>query len=664
MFDIKELSINEPSVFTGSYALEGLQNNHTFLLDLLVRETIQNSSDAAIIEKPFYRVDYNQGSFRNDDLSWYFTRIEDKINERYRGQTCSFLEIRDTNTVGLTGSTEIYQRSNATKSNYLRLIFDMGKGQDQTGAGGRWGLGKTVCYRLGVGFVVYYSRIKCDNGFESRLVLTLVEDEMDPNAFLRTSANNSAGRAWWGEIIKDNGVDDFEPIKDDELIKEFLAVFNLQPFEGEETGTSIIIPYIDENRILEEAKSSMKVQEDVDIGHCTFLNSIDDYLRYSVQKWYAPVLNNHQLKEYGKRFLNVYVNGKSIVIDDMYPIFKLVNELYTTAYASLCGKHFRGEYPLECKRIVGSWHQIADLDLGYLSFCRIKINDLNKGIRFHHPNIYMNISDENKGNPISLYTRELGMILNYEESWVDNRIVPCEPTEMLIMLFVPNTSMEYDYGNGLIKLGEYLRQREESDHMKWDGDPPKMKKKCVKIIKKTVEKTIKNHYCPDQQSETGESNYSEFAGILGEKLFPKKQKKTKGGSSGNGGGGGTERKEKKFAFKTFEYSFIPGGKIKIPFELVIKESASVVIKTKIQAGIELIDSKGWKDKIGTSYPLSIASLTIENKDVQEEIGIDYVDNNVMISGNANKISGHFFIEATDKTMAFVVDCQEHIEVSN
>ena len=60
MFDIKELKINEgASVFSGSSALQVLQNEHTFILDLLVRESIQNSSDAAIKGNPVFQVFYN-----------------------------------------------------------------------------------------------------------------------------------------------------------------------------------------------------------------------------------------------------------------------------------------------------------------------------------------------------------------------------------------------------------------------------------------------------------------------------------------------------------------------------------------------------------------------------------------------------------------------------
>ena len=57
---------------------------------------------------------------------------------------------------------------------------------------------------MGIGIVVFYSRIKTDEGFESRLIITLVEDEHGKNADGTDSAllnkinKKSAGKAWWG----------------------------------------------------------------------------------------------------------------------------------------------------------------------------------------------------------------------------------------------------------------------------------------------------------------------------------------------------------------------------------------------------------------------------------------------------------------------------------
>ena len=60
----------------------------------------------------------------------------------------------------------------------------------------------------------------------------------------------------------------------------------------------------------------------------------------------------------------------------------------------------------------------------------------------------------------------------------------------------------------------------------------------------------------------------------------------------------------------------------------------------------------------------ITSLTIENKENQEEIKTEFFENNAIITGAMNKISGYFFIESTDKKVAFAVDCHELAEVNN
>ena len=59
MFDIHELTTAQISAFTGKAALKALQNEHTFNLDLLVRESIQNSSDAATDSAQVVKVYYN-----------------------------------------------------------------------------------------------------------------------------------------------------------------------------------------------------------------------------------------------------------------------------------------------------------------------------------------------------------------------------------------------------------------------------------------------------------------------------------------------------------------------------------------------------------------------------------------------------------------------------
>ena len=77
----------------------------------------------------------------------------------------------------------------------------------------------------------------------------------------------------------------------------------------------------------------------------------------------------------------------------------------------------------------------------------------------------MNLFEEEYSGMISLYTRGLGMILNYEENWINVKEFSLAPEELLITLFVPDTTADITIAGETIHLGEYLRQREEADHM-------------------------------------------------------------------------------------------------------------------------------------------------------------------------------------------------------
>ena len=93
---------------------------------------------------------------------------------------------------------------------------------------------------------------------------------------------------------------------------------------------------------------------------------------------------------------------------------------------------------------------------GYTAFSKLRLEDLYGEENLLPPNVYMNLSDEDYNGMISLYTRDLGMILNYDETWINTKEFFIDPEELLVTLFVPDTAA--DTGDVQIKLGEYLRQ--------------------------------------------------------------------------------------------------------------------------------------------------------------------------------------------------------------
>ncbi|MBY6988644.1 hypothetical protein HYH98_19305, partial [Clostridium botulinum] len=169
--------------------------------------------------------------------------------KKYNKEEYEYISITDTNTVGLTGKLHYDDVSDNNYGNLLKLIYEISKPQDAEGAGGSWGLGKTVYFRVGIGLVLYYSRIRKENGeYESRMAGCLVEDENNSNSLIpKYEGKSKRGIAWWGEIKGENKT---RPVIDRDYINSMLNIFNIEPYKNDETGTTIIIPYINHDELL------------------------------------------------------------------------------------------------------------------------------------------------------------------------------------------------------------------------------------------------------------------------------------------------------------------------------------------------------------------------------------------------------------------------------
>ena len=151
---------------------------------------------------------------------------------------------------------------------------------------------------------------------------------------------------------------------------------------------------------------------------------------------------------------------------------------------------------------------------------------------------------------------------------------------------------------------------------------------------------------------------------MGEKLFPlNKKTKQKGGGGSGGSGGGVSRSEKRFNFLTKGISITSEGRIKVLCELELKEKTKVAIKTKVSSDVA-IDAEKWIEKIGTAYPLKVVNLVISTKENENVVTIEEKNNEILVSGDSNKILGSFEIEASDKKLAFIIDCEEKKEEDN
>lgn len=607
------------SVSYGSVTLKSLQNDNMPELDLLVREAIQNSSDASLKQDgDSFTVKFNTGFFNPAQFNTNLTGIENVLNGMFPEDTAEFLEIRDTKTEGLTGPLRIREMpTGGNHGNFFKLIFDTGKKQTQTSAGGNWGFGKSVYYRVGMGIVVFYSRIKTETGYESRLIITLVENEESPNSILANISERSAGKAWWG--IEDG--EDFLPLTNDSEIEEILNVFNLPTFKNDETGTSVIIPYIKTQELLKNIiPVEANISDDVR-ARCTWATNFEEYLTLSIQKWYAPKIQNRHLKEFcGKKWLRVYVNNNPIRYDSMLPFFKLVQELYTMAIAKTYNSEYNSEWlnNARCLNVnINNYFNTVEGNstAGYVAAVRINTADLYSGQNYMDPCVYTRHFEEDPdiNEPMVMYARDPGMVIEYTIAgpWVKGIAAPNSSDEFIFAFFVPITHKklksdlsEHKYAG--MELGEYLRECEASDHMGWN-DPANMR------VVERIQRNTSSQICSsvtDEKTEHIEAAASKLSGKLGRKLLPKVGygRSKVGGRGSSGGGSGT--KINNIEFFVLSRSF-EGSELLLEYELKLlhgKKTAEYTLLVDSEGG--LIDPNSWNGDIGTGFPIEISQVSV------------------------------------------------------
>ena len=159
--ELMKIEIAEPGRMTqtGSSLLKLIQNNNMPVLDLLVRESIQNSLDARMPNSKYVEMNYLTGTFDSFRLSMELEGITKPLRARFPQEQYDFIAARDSHTVGLTGELDYKKVKNNDYGNLLKLIYEICKPQEAEGAGGSWGLGKTVYFRIGIGIVIIYNLI-------------------------------------------------------------------------------------------------------------------------------------------------------------------------------------------------------------------------------------------------------------------------------------------------------------------------------------------------------------------------------------------------------------------------------------------------------------------------------------------------------------------------
>lgn len=494
---------------SGESLLRLIQNDSLFTLDIFVREVVQNSLDAACKNVNKVEMKFDIKSFDAKKFSEFTPEIKENVS-RYYPRENKALVVRDLNTVGLTGPMHEDEIVGDDYGNLLKLVYNISKKQEQEGSGGSWGLGKTVYFRLGIGLVLYYSRILIGEGsYESRLVVSLIENEKSEKTLInQTVYNKYMGIAWWGDFYKNT--ESSCPLTDEQEIHRILNVFDVDPYFGQQTGTTIIIPFLNENGLLQNARGGLEFEG---APNYPWLSSVEQYLKFAIAKWYFPRLNvrfpdgSFATDENKMPTLRVHVNNEPVnVRRNMNQIFKIFTELYRERTEGLEALGIKSKPSFLDVKIRKEFESTVAGKL-----CLIKVNKSEIGmyppINDASPYLYCsgrNVS-ENEGNPpIICFSRKPGMIVSYdvEGEWSYN-IKPCDSDHFVLALFKANSENKLKEaidlrGVKIKNLEGYLRAIECGDHTSWQ-DPPT--KHIVYKIQKNVQNLIKKEYAEDKEKE-------------------------------------------------------------------------------------------------------------------------------------------------------------------
>ena len=598
---------HENMMQTGKGLLRMIQNNTLPKIDLLVRECLQNSLDASLPGKKEINVDIRTGSFRHAELDPVFEGISDQLAERFRDrEEADYIAVCDSNTTGLTGPLRAKDMQNHDFGNLRKLIYEIGQEQNGEGKGGSWGIGKTVCFRLGIGIVMYYSRISDGaGGYASRLAATLIENEQDPDSLLRRAGKQkgglNSGIAWWGK--NDPASHNTMPITDEKEIADILQIFGLEPYEGDKTGTVVIVPFIDRDALAADANPTHDI-------NMTGMD-LEAYLKLSVQRWYIPRYMNRSYPH--GSVLKFSINGRMQRRNDWYLFFAKLQELYN---AGIQG----GEQICLRSRLLQSTEAGR---LVYKEFTAEEL-DLTSGA----PNPYQLIgksrgSDEedNDDNPVIVcYCRNAGMIISYElggaSAWAAD-VPPAPAGKYPVAFFVLNGSNTLQ-ADQTVTLDEYMRRGELADHTDWPDIPVNGENLPIAArIKSNVSLHLKKMLSPHKATQN-QGNISGLQRALGKCLLPpegfgKSARRKQGG--GSSGGGGSTGRNRKASISHLQRDFDDYEHCTLSFTITLPhERPRLVLSLAARTSNSQMTAAVWEDPhrgVGTPFPVSLTDLQVE-----------------------------------------------------
>lgn len=465
-----------PMQESGAFLLRAMQNEDMPRLDLLVRESVQNALDAALDRQPGgeVRVAFHVREHATETVASLLSEGIDRktLLERFPagGQ---LMEIRDSLTEGLTGPL-IFEEigPDGLHGNLLKLVYEIGRTRSDIDAGGSWGLGKTCYFQMGIGLVFYYSRIRVEGGYQERLVASLVEDETRSD---RLQRDTRTGIGWWG------AEEALRPITRSAQIERTLDMLRVRRFAGDETGTSIIIPFLRDDLV---PPASSDDDGDV-VRRPWWYDSYGDYIGIALERWFCARLDNPHFAT-GPR-LSATVNGRAVSAGGMLPVFQVAQALYNRTVGAPAGEDdylARNTVPADAIML----QPVAPRGLftssgpaGDVAAALLTPEQLGMAAPLNHYDPGMCVFGRSGATPpyrpLVTFMRRPGMCVSWEDS-TENRGWAGGPpgvadSRYLVAVFVPRQNRvlvdagRRTRGEAPVSLESYLRGCERADHAAW-----------------------------------------------------------------------------------------------------------------------------------------------------------------------------------------------------
>jgi hypothetical protein len=242
---------SEPFSRDGNLAADGAQRllGQPALspLELVIRETIQNSWDASLETEgtPIYSIRIRRlDPIQMDAMRTLFSQLppleaNEPIAARIGRFLCSdgmVMEICDQRTQGLDGPTSASRSLREEESaNFVNFVRNIGSARDLALGGGTYGFGKSSLFRLSrCSTILIHTSTKHGGASEQRLIGMAMGSAFDYNG------QRFTGRHWWGALCEEEG-GSIDPLTGDEASGLASRLGFLTRRSDEQRGASLMI---------------------------------------------------------------------------------------------------------------------------------------------------------------------------------------------------------------------------------------------------------------------------------------------------------------------------------------------------------------------------------------------------------------------------------------